>query len=254
VSKKDKPRRIKVLEKGKLKKQRSRSQGSFEDRLDQNLSDLSVIRQWVKEVSHKGNTQPYQKEYFELNQSQDYKIAFEPYTTKELEKFFVPSDLLKEEKGVYDDIPSRYKNPGPMRRSNDQSFVNNLSSVIQTNVVTSAKEQKSKFNTEEKALNSTPTKLRKRDASSSKFSVNSKKNGNKSVGVDLLNISKSFAQNGLKDKLNEEDYSMLTNLCEKPKPALEFSTNYTGSIGGKSRRWVKRQFPEQDQARNESKL
>jgi hypothetical protein len=251
--KKDKVRRIKVLEKGKLKKQRSRSEGSLEDRLDQNLSDLSVIRQWVKDVSHKGNTQPYQKEYFELNQSQDYKIAFEPYTTKELEKFFVPSDLLKEEKGVYDDIPSRYKNPGPMRRSNEQSFMNNLSSVVPSNVLTTAKEAKSKFVTEEKASNSTPTKVRKRDASSSKFSINSKKNGNKSPAVDLLNLSKSFAPNGLKDKLNEEDYSMLTNLCEKPKPALEFSTNYTGCIGGKSRPWVKRQFPEQDQARNESK-
>jgi hypothetical protein len=68
--------------------------------------------------------------------------------------------------------------------------------------------------------------------------------------TDLINLSKSFGSANKKDhRLTEEDYSMLSAICTNPNEPVQFSAQYTGTIGGKTKPWARRHFPEHDQAR-----
>jgi hypothetical protein len=67
---------------------------------------------------------------------------------------------------------------------------------------------------------------------------------------EVLNLSKSFCSaNKKNNKLTEEDYSMLSMICSNPNDPIEFSAHFTGTIGGKTKPWSKRHFPERDQSR-----
>ena len=68
---------------------------------------------------------------------------------------------------------------------------------------------------------------------------------------ELINLSKSFGSANKKDyRLTTEDYSVLTAFCSNPNEPIEFSAHFTGTIGGKTKPWARRHFPQQDQTRS----
>lgn len=68
--------------------------------------------------------------------------------------------------------------------------------------------------------------------------------------ADLINLSKSFGSANKRDyRLTDEDYSMLSVFCTNPNEPVEFSAHFSGTIGGKTKPWTRRHFPDKDQSR-----